>query len=87
MFYFSIFIILNKTNFSFIVFRLIYFHPDFRVRAGKVGAVEALVHALDRFARRKRLKDAGELALRHLTTWLPLNEARLAAAGGAHYLQ
>ena len=67
---------------------LCFRYPALRERAGELGAVEAQVHALDRFAASNQgVRDCGILVLRRLTDGLPLNAARLEAAGGAHYLQ
>ena len=67
---------------------LCFYHPALKERAGELGAVEALVHALDRFAAsyQGRVRYFGVGALRDLTDGLPANAARLEAAGGTHYL-
>ena len=68
--------------------RLFAYHPALQERAGELGAVEALVHALDRFASNQGgVRYWGVRALRRLTDGLPANAARLEAAGGAHHLQ
>ena len=68
--------------------RLFAYHPALMERAGEVGAVEALVHGLDRFvASHPGVRNFGVAVLRQLTDGHPANAARLEAAGGAHYLQ
>ena len=56
--------------------------------AGELGAVEALVHALDRFAASNHgLEYWGVWALRRMTAGHTANAVKLEAAGGTHYLQ
>ena len=67
---------------------LFYRHPALKERGGELGAVEALVHALDRAAfNQGGLRYLGVRALDYLTNGHAANAARLEAAGGAHYLQ
>ena len=69
----------------FVFHQLCTFHPALEERAGELGAVEALVHALDRFAASNQMvRNVGVNALRILTNGRPLNAARLEAAGGTH---
>ena len=72
----------------YVLYHFCYSHPALREPAGEVGAVGAVVHALDRFAAsRQHFRNLCVGALRLLTNGLPLNAARLEAAGGTHYLQ
>ena len=56
--------------------------------AGEAGAVEAVVHALDRFAAsNQNVRTLGISALRNMTAGHAANAAKLEAAGSTHYLQ
>ena len=69
-------------------------HPANQQRAGEAGAVEAVVHVLDRAVVENgdyftwgRLNEWGYDALRILTNGHTANKTRLQASGGAHYMR